>query len=65
MSILIKDDKTTGVQQGFVTVPGAEVIDLSQATVLPGHGFGDLPAEKAADENVEDAQGLSDDDVPF
>ncbi len=36
ISILIKDDKITGVQPGFVTVPGAEVIDLSKATVLPG-----------------------------
>jgi len=36
ISILIKDDKITGVQQGFVTVPGAEVIDLSKGTVLPG-----------------------------
>ncbi len=36
ISILIKDDQITGVQQGFVTPPGAEVIDLSHATVLPG-----------------------------
>ncbi|MGO9259183.1 MAG: amidohydrolase family protein [Bryobacteraceae bacterium] len=36
ISILIKDDKITGVQQGFVMPPGAEVIDLSQGTVLPG-----------------------------
>ena len=36
ISILIKDDRITGVQQGFVTPPGAEVIDLSHATVLPG-----------------------------
>jgi imidazolonepropionase-like amidohydrolase len=36
ISILIKDDKITGVQPGFVTVPGAEVIDLSQGTLLPG-----------------------------
>ncbi len=36
VSILIKDDKITGVQAGFVNVPGAEVIDLSKATVLPG-----------------------------
>ncbi|SPE41120.1 putative dipeptidase [Candidatus Sulfopaludibacter sp. SbA3] len=36
ISILIKDDKITGVQPGFVTVPGAEVIDLSKGTVLPG-----------------------------
>lgn len=36
ISILIKDDRITGVQQGFVVVPGAEVIDLSNGTVLPG-----------------------------
>ncbi len=36
VSILIKDDKITGVQAGFVSPAGAEVIDLSQATVLPG-----------------------------
>jgi imidazolonepropionase-like amidohydrolase len=36
MSILIKDDRITAVQAGFVTPAGAEVIDLSHATVLPG-----------------------------
>jgi imidazolonepropionase-like amidohydrolase len=36
MSILITDERITAVQQGFVTPAGAEVIDLSQATVLPG-----------------------------
>ena len=36
MSILIRDDRITGVQKGFVTPAGAEVIDLSDATVLPG-----------------------------
>jgi imidazolonepropionase-like amidohydrolase len=36
VSILIKDDRITGVQPGFVTPPGAEIIDLSRATVLPG-----------------------------
>ncbi len=36
VSILIKDDRITAVQAGFVNVPGAEVIDLSKATVLPG-----------------------------
>lgn len=36
VSILIKDDKITGVQSGFVTPAGAEIIDLSKATVLPG-----------------------------
>ncbi len=36
VSILIKDDRITGVQAGFVTPAGAEVIDLSKGTVLPG-----------------------------
>jgi imidazolonepropionase-like amidohydrolase len=36
ISILIKDDRITGVEQGFVMPPGAEVIDLSSETVLPG-----------------------------
>ena len=36
VSILIHDDRITGMQDGFVTPAGAEVIDLSAATVLPG-----------------------------
>lgn len=36
VSILIHDDRVTGVQPGFVSPAGAEVIDLSNATVLPG-----------------------------
>ena len=36
MSILIHDDRITGVQKGYVTPAGAEVIDLTAATVLPG-----------------------------
>jgi imidazolonepropionase-like amidohydrolase len=36
VSILIHDDRITAVQPGFVTPDGAEVIDLSNATVLPG-----------------------------
>jgi imidazolonepropionase-like amidohydrolase len=36
MSILIKDDRIVAVQPGFTSPPNAEVIDLSQATVLPG-----------------------------
>ncbi len=36
VSILIHDDRITGIQPGFVTPKGAEVIDLSKATVLPG-----------------------------
>lgn len=36
VSILIHDDRITGVQDGFVSPAGAEVIDLSTKTVLPG-----------------------------
>ncbi|MBT0667963.1 amidohydrolase family protein [Novosphingobium profundi] len=36
VSILIHDDKIVSVEDGFVTPAGAEVIDLSADTVLPG-----------------------------
>ncbi|MET0320119.1 MAG: amidohydrolase family protein [Duganella sp.] len=36
MSILIANDRITAVQRGFVSPAGAEVVDLSRATVLPG-----------------------------
>ncbi|PZU59561.1 MAG: amidohydrolase [Sphingobium sp.] len=36
VSILIHDDRITQVQDGFVTPAGADVVDLSTATVLPG-----------------------------
>ena len=36
MSILVRDDKIVSVEPGFQTPAGAEVIDLSTATVLPG-----------------------------
>jgi imidazolonepropionase-like amidohydrolase len=36
VSILIHDDRITGVEKGFVTPAGADVIDLSNETVLPG-----------------------------
>ena len=36
MSIVIHDDRITGIEKGFVDKPGAEVIDLGKATVLPG-----------------------------
>jgi len=36
VSILIRDDRITAVQPGFVSPAGAEVVDLSNATVLPG-----------------------------
>jgi len=36
VSILVHDDRITAIQPGFVAPAGAEVIDLSNATVLPG-----------------------------
>jgi imidazolonepropionase-like amidohydrolase len=36
VSILIHDDRIVGVEPGYKTPAGAEVIDLSGATVLPG-----------------------------
>ena len=36
VSILVHDDRITAVEAGFVTPHGAEVVDLSKATVLPG-----------------------------
>ena len=36
VSILIHDDRITAVQPGFVAPAGAEVVDLSNETVLPG-----------------------------
>ena len=36
VSILIHDDRITALQPGFVTPAGAEIIDLSGDTVLPG-----------------------------
>jgi imidazolonepropionase-like amidohydrolase len=36
VSILIGGDTIAGVQDGFVSPPGAQVIDLSRAAVLPG-----------------------------
>ncbi|HEX4709472.1 amidohydrolase family protein [Phenylobacterium sp.] len=36
VSILVHDDRITGVEAGFTTPSGAEVIDLSTSTVLPG-----------------------------
>jgi imidazolonepropionase-like amidohydrolase len=36
VSILVRDDKILSVESGFVSPPGAEVIDLSNATVMPG-----------------------------
>ena len=36
VSILVHDDRITGVEAGYVDRPGAEVIDLTSSTVLPG-----------------------------
>jgi imidazolonepropionase-like amidohydrolase len=36
VSILIHDDRVLSVESGFSTPPGAQVIDLSGATVMPG-----------------------------
>ncbi len=36
VSILVRDDKIVSVESGFSSPPGAEVVDLSTATVLPG-----------------------------
>jgi imidazolonepropionase-like amidohydrolase len=36
VSILIHDDRITGVEAGYIAPAGVEVIDLSTATVLPG-----------------------------
>jgi imidazolonepropionase-like amidohydrolase len=36
MSIVIRDDRIVSVEPGFVTPTGADVVDLSKATVMPG-----------------------------
>jgi imidazolonepropionase-like amidohydrolase len=36
MSILVHDDAVIAVEAGYVTRPGAEIVDLSQQTVMPG-----------------------------
>lgn len=36
VSILVRDDKVLSVESGFVSPAGAQVIDLSTATVMPG-----------------------------
>jgi imidazolonepropionase-like amidohydrolase len=36
MSIIIHDDKIVAVEEGYITRPGAEIIDLTHSTVLPG-----------------------------
>jgi imidazolonepropionase-like amidohydrolase len=36
VSILVRDDKIVAVEPGFTTPAGAEIVDLSGATVMPG-----------------------------
>jgi imidazolonepropionase-like amidohydrolase len=36
VSIVIHDERITAVEQGYVQLPGAVIIDLTAATVLPG-----------------------------
>ena len=36
VSIVVHDDKIVGIDNGFAAAAGAQVIDLSQATVMPG-----------------------------
>ena len=36
VSIVIKDDRITDIQAGYVSPAGAEVVDLTQQTVMPG-----------------------------
>ncbi len=36
VSILVRDDKILSVESGFVSPAGAEIIDLSNSTVMPG-----------------------------
>ncbi len=57
VSILIHDDRISAVEPGFVTPAGAEVIDLSSETVMPGfidchvHIASKLPSQVNATEH--------------
>ena len=57
VSILIHDDRITGVEAGYQQPVGAEVVDLKSATVLPGfidchiHIAGKLPSRTNATED--------------
>jgi len=56
VSIVIKDERIVAIEPGFVTHSGAEIIDLKNATVLPGfidchvHIAGKLPSRTNATE---------------
>lgn len=57
VSILVRDERIVSVEAGFVTPAGAEVVDLSRATVMPGfidchvHIAGKLPSRVNATED--------------
>ncbi len=36
MTVIVEDDRITGVQEGFVETEGATIIDLRNKFVLPG-----------------------------
>jgi imidazolonepropionase-like amidohydrolase len=36
VSILVRDDKILSVESGFTAPAGAEIVDLANATVMPG-----------------------------
>ncbi len=57
MSILVHDDRIVSVETGYVSHPGAEIVDLSSSTVLPGfidchvHVSAKLPSRSNATED--------------